>query len=119
MTEVAQPITIPTLKPKPIIRETLQYSSALPRTVFSPEKHLSFNKEPKTLSLRDIGLSDDVGISPVAVSDPFPLFNEEAIRIMRSELFTKEVWENCTHSTEFAGCQIRGQCPKYVMNDPV
>jgi hypothetical protein len=112
MAEVAPPISIPIVKVKPIIREKLQYSSATTRTKFCPEKHLSYAEAPKTISLSALGLPDDVGISPVGVSDPFPLFTEEAIRIMRSELFTIEVWENCMHSTEFAGCQIRGHCPE-------
>jgi hypothetical protein len=112
MTEVAPPISIPTINVKPIVREKLRHSTAEAHTEFSPEKHLSYAKQPSSLSLKDLGLSDDVGISPVGVSDPFPLFNEEAIGIMRSELFTTEVWENCMHSTEFAGCQIRGHCPK-------
>jgi hypothetical protein len=112
MAQVALPISIPTVKAKPIIYEKLQQSTARTPTKFCPEKHLSFTEPPKTLSLAALGLPDDAGISPVGVSDPFPLFTQEAIQIMRSELFTKEVWENCMHSTEFAGCQIRGQCPR-------
>jgi hypothetical protein len=60
----------------------------------------------------DLGLSPPNAISPVAVSEPFPLFSEEAMQVMRSEIFTNEVWENCMHSTEFAGCQLRGHAPK-------
>jgi hypothetical protein len=112
MAEVAPPITIPNSKVKPIIREKLQHLAARPQTKFNPDKHLSFIELPKSLSLRSLGLPDGVGISPVGVSDPFPLFTEEAIQIMRSELFTIEVWENCMYSTEFAGCQIRGHCPE-------
>jgi hypothetical protein len=112
MTTVALPESIPAIKAKPIIREILQRSNSIQPTKFCPETHLSFAQSPKTLTLSDLGLPDDVGISPVGVSDPFPLFTEEAIRIMRSELFTTEVWENCMHSTEFASCQIRGHSPK-------
>jgi hypothetical protein len=110
--EVLQTLTMPIRKVKPIIREELEGPMSNIPTEFSPEKHLSFDEPPKTLSLSTLGFPDNVGVSPVGVSEPFPLFNEEAIRIMRSELFQKEVWENCMHSTDFAGCQIRGHCPK-------
>ncbi|KAK7432154.1 hypothetical protein QQZ08_001099 [Neonectria magnoliae] len=81
---------------------------------FDAEKHLSYSADPKILSLKEISLPEDAGISHVACSDPFPLFSEEAIGIMRQEIFTTEVWENCLHSTEFAACQLRGHCPQYA-----
>ncbi|KIW98628.1 uncharacterized protein Z519_00289 [Cladophialophora bantiana CBS 173.52] len=99
---------------KPIISENLRTASTRPRIAFDPEKHLVYREDPPVLMLRDIGLSEDVGISPVAISDPFPLFSEEAITHMRSEIFTNEVWDNCLYSTDFAGCQLRGHCPKYA-----
>ncbi|RDW57452.1 hypothetical protein BP6252_13790 [Coleophoma cylindrospora] len=114
MAEVATRITTPALTVEPIIREKLRSLSPANRTIFDPEKHLSFVHEPEVLSLEDLDLPKDSGISPVAVSQPFPLFNEDAIRNMREEILTHEVWDNCLHSTEFAGCQLRGHCPKYA-----
>ncbi len=99
-------------KIKPIIREKLVSAKKRPSPTFEPEKHLSFHDYPKTLTLKDIGFPEDAGISPVAISEPFALFSEEAISHMRDEIFTTEVWQNCLHSTEFAGCQLRGHCPK-------
>ncbi|KAJ9617087.1 hypothetical protein H2200_000808 [Cladophialophora chaetospira] len=99
---------------KPIISERLSKASARPRVAFRPDEHLAYREDPKVLTLKDIGLSEDVGISPVAVSEPFPLFTEEATNIMRSEVFTQEVWDNCLWSTDFAGCMLRGTCPKYA-----
>ncbi|ETI24709.1 hypothetical protein G647_04078 [Cladophialophora carrionii CBS 160.54] len=100
---------------KPIIKEKLS-SSASTRSCrsFQPDTHLAYREAPRVLTLKDIGLPGDVGISPVAISEPFPLFTEEAINIMRGEIFTNEVWDDCMHSTEFAGCQLRGHCPKYA-----
>lgn len=112
MAEVAYPPSAPSFMGKPIIRDQLSPSTSIPRAAFDPSKHLIFKEKPKVLTLSDIGLPDDIGISPVAVSDPFPLFDEEAIRIMRSEIFTIEVWENCLHSTGAFGCHLRGHCPK-------
>ena len=97
---------------KPIIGEKLSDASTRSHVAFQPDVHLAYRENPKVLTLKDIGLSEDVGISPVAVSEPFPLFTEEAMSIMRSEVFSQEVWDNCLHSTEFAGCMLRGHCPK-------
>ncbi|EXJ75773.1 uncharacterized protein A1O5_00280 [Cladophialophora psammophila CBS 110553] len=99
---------------RPIISENLRTASTRPRIAFDPEKHLVYREDPPVLTLRDIGVSENVGISPVAISDPFPLFSEEAITHMRNEIFTNEVWDNCLYSTDFAGCQLRGHCPKYA-----
>jgi hypothetical protein len=112
MAEVALPPAAPSFKAKPILRGELKPWTGRKRAEFVPEQHLAFKEYPETHSMTDIGLSNDVGISPVAVSDPFPLFTRETMHIMRDEVFTKEVFENCMHSTEFAGCQIRGYCPK-------
>ncbi|EXJ60455.1 hypothetical protein A1O7_04608 [Cladophialophora yegresii CBS 114405] len=99
---------------KPIIKEKLSSASTRSRPAFQPDTHLAYREAPKVLGMKDIGLPEDVGISPIAISEPFPLFTEEAVNIMRGEIFTNEVWENCMHSTEFAGCQLRGHCPKYA-----
>ncbi|KAF1996224.1 hypothetical protein P154DRAFT_443854 [Amniculicola lignicola CBS 123094] len=103
------------LKAKPILTEQLRpISHSAPQPTFNAATHLNFIPPANVLTLKDISLPEDVGISPLAVSEPFPLFSEEAIRIMRGEIFTNEVWENCLFSTEFAGCQLRGHCPKYA-----
>ncbi|KAI8315766.1 hypothetical protein K4K59_000701 [Colletotrichum sp. SAR11_240] len=100
---------------KPIIKDELRpTSSERPTVTFNPEQHLAFVEDPKKFTLKDISLPEDIGISPVACSEPFPLFTEEAIQTMRQEIFTTEVWENCLHSTSFAPCQLRGHCPKYA-----
>ncbi|KAF7547515.1 hypothetical protein G7Z17_g7678 [Cylindrodendrum hubeiense] len=114
MTEVLLPTAVPHLKMKPIIKGQMRSSPPTTRAEFNPDTHLAFSDSPKVLSLADVSLPEDAGISHVACSEPFPLFSEEAIGIMRDEIFTTEVWENCLHSTEFAACQIRGHCPKYA-----
>ncbi|KIX98557.1 uncharacterized protein Z520_05858 [Fonsecaea multimorphosa CBS 102226] len=114
MAQVVVPPVVHTSKIRPIISNQLRHASTRPRTTFDPEKHLVYREDPKVLMLKDIGLSESVGISPVAISEPFPLFSEEAISHMRDESFTNEVWDNCLYSTDFAGCQLRGHCPKYA-----
>ena len=85
---------------------------------FNPEKHVSFNTMPKRLTMQDLGLPTDQGISPIAVSEPFPLFTAEAVQAMRDELLSDDVWENCRSSSKFAPCQLRGMAPRYVLLPP-
>ncbi|KAI8243592.1 hypothetical protein K4K57_004051 [Colletotrichum sp. SAR 10_99] len=111
----ATPSPLSKLSFKPIIKDELRpTSSERPSVTFNPDQHLAFVEDPTKLTLKDISLPEDIGISPVACSEPFPLFTEEAIQTMRQEIFTTEVWENCLHSTSFAPCQLRGHCPKYA-----
>jgi hypothetical protein len=112
MTEVALPTPVPTMRGKPIIFDELKPRAAGQSVHFDPEHHLAFKTEPKTISMEELCASSDQAISPVAISEPFPLFTKEAVQNMRNEIFTKEVWENCTWSTEFAHCQIRDYCEK-------
>ncbi|KAL7629509.1 hypothetical protein AAE478_001030 [Parahypoxylon ruwenzoriense] len=81
---------------------------------FSPAKHLAFKETPKVYTMKDIGLPENTGISPVAVSEPFPLFTEEAVMRMRREVLSPEVLGNCQYSSNLAQCQLRGFANKYA-----
>ena len=58
--------------------------------------------------MRDIKLPENTGVSPMAVSEPFLLFTEEAIHRMRSEVLSKEVWDNSQYSSNLSQSQLRG-----------
>lgn len=81
------------------------------KLVFDPSKHLNHEPPKKIYGMAEIGRSGQ-GISPNAVSEPFPLFTEEAIQQMRSEILSKPVLENCQYSSNIAACQLRGFAPK-------
>lgn len=97
---------------KPILREKLGTLDSPEKIPFDAEEHLAFKEYPKVTTLEDLSVSEGFGISDVGCSEPFPLFTEEAIKIMRSEIFRNEVWDNCLQTSDFAGCQLRGHCPK-------
>ncbi|KAJ0382268.1 hypothetical protein COL922a_012915 [Colletotrichum nupharicola] len=89
----AAPSPLAKLTFKPIIKDELRpTSSERPTATFNPDQHPAFVEEPKKLTLKDVSLPEDIGISPVACSEPFPLFTEEAIQTMRQEIFTTEVY---------------------------
>ena len=96
---------------KPIIeKETLSKRCNI---VFDPEKHLAFTPPSKSYTMKDLNL-DDIGVSPIAVSEPFQLFSPEAIEQMRAEVLSDPVWENCQYSSNLAQCQLRGFAPELV-----
>lgn len=89
---------------------------------FNPEKHLQYYAggesaqqkydNTRRLSLEELGISDKDLISPVGVSDPFPLFTDEAVSIMKKEVLNKDLFmKYARHSaTSSSGldCTIRG-----------
>lgn len=78
---------------------------------FDAKKHLKFTSPSKVHTMKEIGL-EDMGISPIAVSEPFPLFSEDAVKQIRAEVLSNEVWANCQYSSNLAQCQLRGFCPE-------
>jgi hypothetical protein len=57
--------------------------------------------------MEEIGLQGQ-GISPNAVSDPFPLFTKEAMLQMRREVFSDQVLNECRYSSDFIANMVRG-----------
>lgn len=75
---------------------------------FDPNKHLAFVPPSKIYTMEELDFPKNEGVSPVAVSEPFPLFTHEAIQRMRAEIMSNKVWENCQYSSNLAQCQLRG-----------
>ncbi|KAL3417862.1 hypothetical protein PVAG01_10872 [Phlyctema vagabunda] len=81
--------------------------------LFNPSKHIIYDEPTNVLTMEDIGYPANSGVSPVAVSDPFPLFSSEAIDIMRSEVLAPEVIEDYSFSSDLSAQQVRGYAPKH------
>lgn len=79
---------------------------------FNPKQHIEFKPPPEIIMMRDLGFAEDTGVSPVAVSQPFQLFSQEAILQMRDEIMNPKVMEECKYQSNIAACQIRGYAPK-------
>lgn len=91
----------------------IMHSDIMP-VKFDPAKHLAFQPPSGTLKMADIGLADNVGVSPIAASEPFQLFSPEAIELMRAEIFNPEVQKKCGFHSNLAKSQLRGYAPKYA-----
>ncbi|KAF2810403.1 uncharacterized protein BDZ99DRAFT_310922 [Mytilinidion resinicola] len=104
---------VPMPKFRPIIEHVTTPQTAAAAD-FDPKKHLNFSPPSEVVMMKDLGYADDCGVSPVAVSQPFPLFSQEAIRRMRSEIMKPEVLDKCTYRSNIAASQLRGYAPKYA-----
>jgi hypothetical protein len=80
--------------------------------LFDAQRHLAFEAPKYVHTMEDIGYSSTSGVSPIAVSEPFRLFSEEAVDIMRTEVLAKEVQENYSYTSDIAPKQLRGYAPK-------
>lgn len=115
--DVLLPSPVPTFG---VAKRKLSVESLLPekntmrvprKVAFEPEKHLIYEKPKKIWSMADIGIAEQ-GISPTAVSEPFPLFSVEAIEQMRAEILSGPVQENCKYTSNLAKSQLRGFAPR-------
>lgn len=75
---------------------------------FDPSKHLQFTPPSKVHTMNELGYPDSRGVSPIGVSEPFPLFSAEAIQQMRKEVLSDEVAAKFQHSSDLAQSQLRG-----------
>lgn len=74
---------------------------------FDPAKHLNFQPPERVYTMKEIGLEGH-GISPIAASEPFPLFTTEAVRQTRAEIFSDRVLKDCQYASTFAKNMVRG-----------
>ncbi|EXJ95776.1 hypothetical protein A1O1_00900 [Capronia coronata CBS 617.96] len=97
---------------KPLPAYLSEQAAKTVRTPFDPAKHLDFIPPQKVVTMKDIGLEGH-GISPLAVSEPFRLFTNEAIEQFRAEIFSKPVLDNYQCSSSFASNMIRSYAAEY------
>lgn len=127
---LSEPVYNSNLKPtyeKILEQLNLEPTSLDPTTIkFDPHKHLTYYandpiekykfNSTRRLTMEELGLASKKQISNIGVSDPFPLFTEEAVLIMRQEILKKETFLKyarfCFNSTSGLDCNLRG----YVKN---
>ena len=92
-------------------KEAVQMKKATPapeHVSFDPSKHLDHTPPSKVHTMKELGYPDSRGVSPIGVSEPFPLFSAEAIQLMREEVLSDEVFAKHRYSSNIAQCQLRG-----------
>lgn len=119
--ENAVPANVPPKVTGPATKRATRPTNKLPQSLidgaritdpvdFDSKKHLAFEPPKKIYTMEEIGLEGH-GISPHAVSEPFPLFTQEAIRQMRGEVFSDEAMEHCQYASTFTKNMVRGMGP--------
>lgn len=91
-------------------QEEQQFSS----TKFDPTRHLDYTPPSKVHSMEELGFDHGIGVSTVAVSEPFPLFSEEAVMKFREEVLNEDVISKFQISSNLSHCQLRGFAHRYV-----
>lgn len=102
----------PSLKSKnPIIplRENMDSPDPI---AFDPAKHIKYTPPSRVWTMEELDYTEGQGISPVGVSEPFPLFSEEAVKQMRAEILSEKVWKKYKYSSNLSQCQLRGYAPE-------
>jgi hypothetical protein len=77
-------------------------------STFHPDHHLAFQPPESILSMKDIGYDEGVGISPMAVSQPFQLFSPKAVQNFRNEILSPKVLEKYSCQSNIAASHLRG-----------
>ncbi|RFU36273.1 hypothetical protein B7463_g121, partial [Scytalidium lignicola] len=79
-----------------------------PASLFDPSLHLCFEQPKESIMLKDLGLSEEGAIAPLALTKPFPLFTPECVRRMRKEMFTETIVKGYSKRMEPGCYTLRG-----------
>ncbi|KAF5655553.1 hypothetical protein F25303_487 [Fusarium sp. NRRL 25303] len=104
------PTSLPVRKPAPFVigptnkapfrptnkipQDVIDTAQAIPIEEFDAKKHVKFEFPKRTYSMKEWGYENQ-GVSPIAASDPFPLFTEAAVKQVRRELLSEDVLRTC------------------------
>ncbi|EXJ89889.1 hypothetical protein A1O3_02956 [Capronia epimyces CBS 606.96] len=97
---------------KPLPAHLVENAATTVKAPFDPAIHVDFMPPKAVVMMKDIGLEGH-GISPVAASEPFRLFTDDAVRQFRAEIFSKPVLDNCQVSSNLAPNMIRAYAADY------
>ena len=101
------PTAIPTVDSTPLASQG--YGKDQPHaSAFQPDQHLAFQPPESIISMKDIGYDEGVGISPMAVSQPFQLFSPKAVQNFRNEILSPKVLEKYSCHSNIAASHLRG-----------
>lgn len=75
---------------------------------FDPEIHLNYQPPKARYSFTELGLPKPQNAPDVCYTEPFQLFSEEGVRMIRRELFQKEFLDKYMRSWQRAPCYIGG-----------
>lgn len=89
----SETVVLPLATPTHAFTKVEPFIEKSPAPTFNPSQHLSFEPPKSIVTLKELLLSEKDAVSPVAITEPFPLFTLEGVKQMRADLFRKEVVE--------------------------
>ncbi len=100
--EVATPLaTMPASEPAAFLDDVV-----LPD--FDPAIHLAFQPPAQRHTFTDVGLQKPQNAPDLCYTDPFPLFSEEGVRILRREMLSNRILDNYLKSWDRAPAYVAG-----------
>lgn len=108
--------TVPTFAQEAAIPEVqpaifTKIEAELPIPNFDPAVHLNYRPPPARYSFTKLGLPVPKGCPDLCYTEPFQLFSEEGVRMIRREVFRREFLDKYMRSWERAPCLISGHYP--------
>ncbi|KAK7409217.1 hypothetical protein QQX98_008593 [Neonectria punicea] len=100
----AQEAAIPDAQPA--LFEKLEQE--LPVPAFDPAIHLNYQPPPARRSFTELGLPVPKGCPDICFTEPFQLFSEEGVRMIRREVFRRSFLDKYMRSWDRAPCLISG-----------
>jgi hypothetical protein len=85
---------------------------------FDPKIHLNFIPPEARYSFTDLGLEKPRNAPDLCYTEPFQLFSEEGVRVMRRELFRKEFLDKYMRTWARAPCYIGGHSTDEGVGSP-
>lgn len=89
-----------------------------PLPPFDPAIHLNFQPPPARHTFTELGLPVPKGCPDICYTDPFQLFSEEGVRMIRREVFQKSFLDKYMRSWDRAPCAITGHAPVKDVGEP-
>jgi hypothetical protein len=75
---------------------------------FDPAIHLAFQPPARRHTFEDLGLPQPENAPDLCVTEPFQLFSEEGVRMLRREMLSKPILDKYLRSWERAPAYIAG-----------
>ncbi|KIW64668.1 hypothetical protein PV04_09586 [Phialophora macrospora] len=75
---------------------------------FDPAIHLAFQPPAQRHTFSDVGLQKPQNVPDLCYTDPFPLFSEEGVRILRREMLSRQMLDKYLKSWDRAPAYVAG-----------
>lgn len=101
------PDALPVLDPQPPTLLQTGVDARAPAT-FDPAKHMAFRPPESVVTLKELLLSEQNACSPVAITEPFPLFSLQGVVEMRKDIFRESVVRRHSQKIKDGVYKMRG-----------